>query len=931
MDQELLALFRVELLEGLVHQFVDRRVGIVHQIEAAAGLEHRGLIARDIPGESEHDHLEVIGLGDGGHENLVEVDRVGRGVNADRLPGLLEVSGELIVGAARAVGDFEGELGSALVEDAVAVAVGPTGGGQQAFRLGDIETVVGRDRGRVVGDRKRRLSAVGDACVAEINVLDDRRSVNRVEERLAGLDILEQRRVLRIELIAVEAEGVRVVEGNRGVGGLLERGDVGGIDRLIHVDRAGLQRGEERGAVRPGLENHLVDDRNAVVVVRILDERRGAVRRARGLEHEGSGADDAGRIRAGVARVAEPLVVADALPDVLRHDCGEGETEEDDGRDDVGRDDLNGVIIGLRIGANHGVERRRVGAAGGRVLGRVKAEDHVVRGERLAVMPLRVLVEVERVSLAVGGDLVVVRQVSDVGAVDRAAADQKLLNALDEGEGRVAVDGEEVKAGEVVRAEVAVDIGSALLLRRLVILPPGRQGRVVLVARDRLIRGEGRLRGRAADGRGAWAGHGARHRRGVLCERGNCVREGREARRRHANAAGGLDQRAPIDPPFNKIAIQIVELKSQVSSHAGLPFSESLRRAEIAPPAPKVSTDRHPRRTPKRRMNQSNSNIGQASIRQFRRLVAGNMHRLLGSDHVDPPITGIHVNTQAPSDVNATAEKLDSLRALVRSMESVLVSFSGGVDSALLLKVAHDELGDFAVAATGLSGSYAPEEMDDAAEVARAIGARHVMVSTMELTDPRYADNTHQRCFFCKTELYGKLRETADELGLREVVDGSNADDVGDFRPGMRAARDLRVRSPLLDVGLTKREIRDLSREFGLKTWDKPAAACLSSRFAYGDPITVEKLKQVAAAETFIRSLGYRGFRVRHHADVARLEFPVDQIPEILERREEIVRGVKAAGYQYVTIDLDGYRLGSMNEVLNARLQQGGLRRSSAV
>jgi pyridinium-3,5-biscarboxylic acid mononucleotide sulfurtransferase len=279
----------------------------------------------------------------------------------------------------------------------------------------------------------------------------------------------------------------------------------------------------------------------------------------------------------------------------------------------------------------------------------------------------------------------------------------------------------------------------------------------------------------------------------------------------------------------------------------------------------------------------------------------------------------------------STDEKVQSLRSLLRSMESVLVSFSGGVDSALLLKIAHEELGANAVAATGLSGSYAPEEMEDAAEVAAAIGARHVMVSTMELTDPRYADNTHQRCFFCKTELYGKLRETADDLGLREVIDGSNADDVGDFRPGMRAARDLRVRSPLLEVGLTKKEIRALSKEYGLKTWDKPAAACLSSRIAYGDPITVEKLKQVAAAESFLRSLGYRGFRVRHHGDVARLEFPVELIPELLERRDEITAGVKAAGYQYVAIDLDGYRLGSMNEVLNARLQQSGLRRSSPV
>jgi len=202
-----------------------------------------------------------------------------------------------------------------------------------------------------------------------------------------------------------------------------------------------------------------------------------------------------------------------------------------------------------------------------------------------------------------------------------------------------------------------------------------------------------------------------------------------------------------------------------------------------------------------------------------------------------------------------TQAKLDRLESMLLDMESVLVAFSGGADSALLLHVAHRALGERAVAATGLSGSYAPEEMAEAVEVARRIGARHLHIETMELTDSRYADNTHQRCFFCKSELYTKLKAAAAAEGINWVVDGANADDTGDFRPGMRAAREQGVRSPLLEVGLTKSEIRAASHEFALPTWDKPAAACLSSRFAYGDPITVEKLKQVSAAETFLRSL----------------------------------------------------------------------------
>jgi pyridinium-3,5-biscarboxylic acid mononucleotide sulfurtransferase len=282
-------------------------------------------------------------------------------------------------------------------------------------------------------------------------------------------------------------------------------------------------------------------------------------------------------------------------------------------------------------------------------------------------------------------------------------------------------------------------------------------------------------------------------------------------------------------------------------------------------------------------------------------------------------------------DMSVAIAKEQKLADLLRACESVLVSFSGGVDSTYLLKIAHDTLGPMAVAATGLSQTYAAEEMDDARQIAVDIGARHIFVDTAELTDHRYADNTHQRCFFCKVELYSRLTVVACEQGLRVVIDGANADDLGDFRPGLRAARDLGVRSPLQEVGLGKDEIRSLSQRLQLRTWDKPAVACLSSRFEYGDPITVEKLRQVAAAETAVKRLGFRGLRVRHHDSIARIELPRDQFTAAIERADDLVEAVRGAGYRHVVLDLAGYRSGSMNEVLHARLQSHGLRRSSAL
>lgn len=268
-----------------------------------------------------------------------------------------------------------------------------------------------------------------------------------------------------------------------------------------------------------------------------------------------------------------------------------------------------------------------------------------------------------------------------------------------------------------------------------------------------------------------------------------------------------------------------------------------------------------------------------------------------------------------------TQKKYDDLRDVLATLSSVVVAYSAGVDSTLVLRVAHDTLGNRVLAATGLSDTYPEEEMAEARALAAEIGVDHVMLRTEELTDPRYAMNSHQRCFFCKNELYGKLRELANERGIEHIVDGTNADDVGDHRPGLRAARQIGVRSPLQEVGMNKDEIREISNELGLRTWDKPAFACLSSRFPYGTSITVEKLKQVATAERAIRDLGFKGFRIRHHDSVARLEVDPADFPRVVELHAEIVSRVREAGYRFVTLDLQGYRSGSLNEGLNLTLR----------
>ncbi|MFH1994152.1 MAG: ATP-dependent sacrificial sulfur transferase LarE [Nitrospinota bacterium] len=265
-----------------------------------------------------------------------------------------------------------------------------------------------------------------------------------------------------------------------------------------------------------------------------------------------------------------------------------------------------------------------------------------------------------------------------------------------------------------------------------------------------------------------------------------------------------------------------------------------------------------------------------------------------------------------------TERKFNSLKENLRGRGSVLIAFSGGVDSTFLLKTASIIPNLNLLGVTALSSTYPKSEQDEAVQLAKEMGVKHTLIDSEELDIPQFADNNPDRCYHCKKELFSKLKEIAKENGLKYVLDGSNADDSSDYRPGSKAVAELGIKSPLQEAGLTKEEIRELSKEMGLPTWDKPAMACLSSRFPYGEKITKDKLAAIEEGERFLRGLGFRQLRLRHHGNIARIELSKDDIKRVIEQNmsQQIIEKIKSLGFAYVTIDLEGYRTGSLNEVL---------------
>ena len=275
-------------------------------------------------------------------------------------------------------------------------------------------------------------------------------------------------------------------------------------------------------------------------------------------------------------------------------------------------------------------------------------------------------------------------------------------------------------------------------------------------------------------------------------------------------------------------------------------------------------------------------------------------------------------------DAGLVTTKEHTLLAGVRDLRSVIVAYSGGADSAYLAWAARAALGDAAIAITADSASFPESHKGDAEEFARTHQIRHEYIATREFDNPAYTANNPDRCFYCKDELFSRLAEVAAERGIAHVVYGVNVDDLGDYRPGQKAALNHQVKAPLVEAGLTKGEIRELSQRAGLKTWDRPASACLSSRIPYGTPVTIQNVRTVDRGEEAIRALGFRQFRVRFHGDVVRIEIAPDELQRALnlETAAQFTAIFKKLGFHFVTLDLEGYRQGSLNAVLHAALHQ---------